>query len=731
MTRPAASPPTTHRLDVQGLRALAVAAVVVDHAIARPTGGFTGVDVFFVISGFLITELLVRERDRTGTISMTGFYRRRARRILPAAVVVLVATVAATSLLYGAGRAGGVLRDAAASLGFVANWRFAAAGTDYFTADGPVSPLQHFWSLAVEEQFYVVWPWLLIAAFAVSLRGRRGAVTTRARLTAGAAVGAVATASLAWALVQSSTAPTVAYFSTATRAWELALGAGLALAAPVVGRLLPSWSRPVLGWLGLAVIVAGFALVTESAGFPAPGALVPTVGALLVLAAGIGHEQRSLVVLTNPVARRIGDASYSIYLWHFPVIVLLGPWLRFRLGDAAPETVVVAGLLLVTTALSFASYHLVERPVLRSSWLLPRGQQRPVGRRGARRGLLSRNLRPVFLAAGASVAVVAVSATALSWSAGPGPGAAAEAGAVVPGAGPVPGEAAGPADASVGTAQAQLTSEISAALTAESWPDDVVSAAETGQEGPALGATGRCGSASPPPLEECTFGDPDAPHRAVLVGDSIALGYVPALAAVLGTGEWSLQVVAMYACPFIDLELSADAAKTAACSARREAEQALVEQTRPDLVVVANTFTRDVDAATRQPATLGAWSTAARSALERLSQSAGQVVVMAPPPAGGDVRSCFSLFGGPGECVTDVSASTWPAMAQDQRRTADDLGAVLVDSRPWFCDASGSCPAFAGGVLTKKDAYHPTTDWAAKIAPAVREALVAADVAAL
>ncbi|WP_162240273.1 MULTISPECIES: acyltransferase family protein [unclassified Frigoribacterium] len=723
MTRSAAHPPTPHRLDVQGLRALAVVAVVVAHATDRPSGGFTGVDVFFVVSGFLITELLVRERARTGTISLSMFYRRRARRILPAALVVLAATVAATFALYGSGRGGVVLRDAAASLGFVANWRFAATGTDYFTADGPVSPLQHFWSLAVEEQFYVVWPLLVIGAVALATRRRRGELGLRARLYAGAAIAVVGGASFAVALVQSASSPTVAYFSTATRAWELALGAGLALAAPAVGRHLPGWSRPALGWAGVAVIVVGFATVSESAGFPAPGALVPTLGTLLVLAAGIDHPQRSLVVLTNPVSRAVGDASYSIYLWHFPVVVLFAPYLRFLLGDAAPEALVTTLVLLVTAVLSAVSHRLVEQPVLRSSWLLPSTDRRRSGRRAA----ASRRSRPLVVAVAATVAVLAVTGTAIASSGGAPADSAAPTAAVVPA--PPEGEGGGAPEA--GAAQAQLTAEISAALDAESWPEAVAPAAESGREGAAPGNAGRCGSVTLLPAAECTFGDPDAPRRAVLVGDSIAQAYVPALAEIVGTGEWSLRIVSMYACPFVDLELSDDAARAAACRDRRETEYRVVEETRPDVVFVGNTFTREVDAATGRQATLGAWSGAFRSMLERLGASAGQTVVLSPPPAGSDVRECFSQFAGPEACVSRVSASSWPSMAQDQVATAEAVGAVFVDVRPWFCDAQGSCPAFAGDTLTKKDALHPTSDWMRKITPVVREALVAEGVVGL
>ncbi|WP_162237669.1 acyltransferase family protein [Agreia sp. Leaf244] len=166
------------RRDIQGLRMVAVVVVIFDHLIGWPTGGFIGVDVFFVISGFLITGLLLREHDRSNTISFIGFYKRRIRRILPAATLVLVVTVVVAFVVFNVSRATQTFWDGIWSFFFAANWRFASAGTDYFQADGPVSPLQHFWSLAVEEQFYFVWPWLMLLIFI--LGGRAAKWNTKA-----------------------------------------------------------------------------------------------------------------------------------------------------------------------------------------------------------------------------------------------------------------------------------------------------------------------------------------------------------------------------------------------------------------------------------------------------------------------------------------------------------------------------------------------------------------------
>ncbi len=265
------------RGDIQGLRAVAVLLVIANHVFDEPVGGFLGVDVFFVLSGFLITGLLVREHQREGSISYADFYRRRVRRIVPVATLVLVVTVVATFALYSAERGREVALDAGWAFGFLANWRFADIGTDYFAAGGPLSPLQHYWSLSVEEQFYVVWPTLVVACLWIV--GRRGGSRRTGRLALLTVTLLVIVVSFIYSLWHSQGQPISAYFSTADRAWELAAGAAIAVASPAL-RHVPQWARPrpVLGRAGRdrrggprgrrAVHVPG--AVGRAAGRPAP-----------------------------------------------------------------------------------------------------------------------------------------------------------------------------------------------------------------------------------------------------------------------------------------------------------------------------------------------------------------------------------------------------------------------------------------------------------------------------
>jgi len=260
-----------HRGDIQGLRAVAILLVVLTHGGVRAvSGGFVGVDVFFVVSGFLITGLLLAEARTKGSVSIIDFYVRRARRILPAAALTYVVVDVAAVFLLNFLRAREAVQDSVYAAGFAANFRFAEKGTDYFAASQPPSPLLHSWSLGVEEQFYLVWPALLsITLFGLALRRRRREVGRRQhkRLLLVLAAG-----SFAYSVHLTAALPPEAYFSPFTRAWELGIGAALAVGASTFVRL-PPLATLLMGWTGLIAIAVAAAVLSDRTPFPGYAAL--------------------------------------------------------------------------------------------------------------------------------------------------------------------------------------------------------------------------------------------------------------------------------------------------------------------------------------------------------------------------------------------------------------------------------------------------------------------------
>ncbi len=338
------------RADIQGLRAIAVAAVLVSHVFPNILpGGYVGVDVFFVISGYLMTVLLLREARATGRISLLGFYARRVRRLLPAATVVLLAIALAIPLMPEVRWEETVLQIAASAL-YVENWRLAWLAVDYFGAESALSPVQHFWSLSVEEQFYIFWPVLIVAGTALATRRRHDL-----RRTLFWCLSTVVVISLAASIIMTEREPETAYFATYTRVWEFGLGGLVAFLLPI---RCPERSREALRVIGLAAIGAAIVRFSANTAFPGYAALLPTLGTALVIIAGPGESNRGThALLQIRPLQYIGDTSYSIYLWHWPILVF-GLTLVREDPSTADRLIIVAA----TFFLAHLSKTLVEDP---------------------------------------------------------------------------------------------------------------------------------------------------------------------------------------------------------------------------------------------------------------------------------------------------------------------------------------------------------------------------------
>ena len=506
------------RADVEGLRAVAILAVVLYHAgLGATGGGYVGVDVFYVLSGFLITGLLWDELRQTGGLSFASFYARRARRLLPAALLVVVVTVIASGLWLSPLWAQVVTRDAIASTLYVANYRFAALRTDYLAADAPPSPLQHYWSLGVEEQFYLVWPLLLVMA---SLAWRRAGGASPAPAVATVVV--VGAASFALSLRLTEVSQPWAFFSLPTRAWELAVGGLVALSARRLARL-PGPAAVTLGWLGMGAIGWSVVRLGGSTPFPGTAALLPVGGTAAVVAAGCSAARFGPAML---LARRPlqlgGKLSYSWYLWHWPLLVLAPAVVGHALG-LVPKLALGA----FSALLALATLKLVEDPVRFS----PRLRARP-GR---------------SLAAGATltaVATVASIAAANSLPAPRGHGAAATPGRIPIAASRisrVPEGTAASAVTRLQAAAAPVERAVAGAVAERAVPSNLNPSLERAHHDQARPFLDGCDDGwRDTRVVPCAYGDRRSTTTVVLFGDSHAPQWFPAFERVAAARHWRL-----------------------------------------------------------------------------------------------------------------------------------------------------------------------------------------------
>ncbi len=343
------------RPEIQAMRAIAVLTIVLYHVWPESMpGGFVGVDVFFAISGYLITAHLLREVESTGALSLWGFWARRARRLLPAALLTLFVCAVGTLLFVPQTYWQQFLTEIGASTAYFQNWQLASDAVDYLAAENRASPVQHFWSLSAEEQFYLAWPLLL--ALGAWLSNRRIAIFI--------VLGLVSGLSLAYSISATASNPVAAYFITPTRAWEFGAGGLLALLGARAWRL-PDPVRAALSWAGLLAVMYAAVFYSTDTAFPGSAALVPVVGTLAVILAGMPRARWSPAPLLRfKPGQFLGDISYSVYLWHWPLIVF-APFVFIEPG--LDETRV--GVIVATIALGWLTKEIIEDPVRRSAWL--------------------------------------------------------------------------------------------------------------------------------------------------------------------------------------------------------------------------------------------------------------------------------------------------------------------------------------------------------------------------
>lgn len=675
------------RPDIEGLRAVAVLLVLFDHAgLALFRGGYVGVDVFFVLSGFLITGLLLKEVEQNGRVSLTQFYARRARRLLPASTLVIIVTVIASYIYLGDNRANRVAEDARWSALFASNLRFIEQGTNYLDAQLPPSPLQHFWSLAVEEQFYAVWPALIIL---VSLVAKR--VPFRIRL--GIMLSVIIAGSFIWSIHQTETDGTTAYFSPFTRANELAAGALLAVIAPRLVRL-PKSLATVLSWSGLVAIVTAASAFDSTTPFPGYAVALPVVGTLLVVAAGTitpftGAEK---LLKLSPV-QWIGKISYSLYLWHWPLLIVAA-------GRAGRELSVAENLLLCAFAvpLSAATYILLENPIRNSTGL---------------------KMRSASISVGLGAILVLLTFTTSTW--------------LIQGHG-----------VSEGIGQPVVMAEnrlptLDDVLVAVAQGASVTTWPEQPPRIPNPAYSEECDvTRKDTSANICIHGDPNASRSVVVYGDSHAAQWIPAFDLIGKQQGWQIVQLTKPACQAADFPRYSDTFKReyTECAEFRAFALQQIERLQPDIVIIASASkdaTLAVDGKKSADGVEEAWEAGLGSIIRQIQPMTRRVVVlgMMPFPSQPGIDCLTAHANEVQECNTPRTEAVFESHNAMEARVAAANGATYIDVVPWFCTES-VCPAVIGGLTTHRDAFHVAENYAVWLAdPLARATGLLPDRAAL
>jgi peptidoglycan/LPS O-acetylase OafA/YrhL len=664
------------RPDIEGLRAIAIVAVLLCHAgVPFLAGGYVGVDVFFVISGFLITRLLLGELDRTGSISLRGFYARRAKRLLPLSAVLLATVGVLSMILLSPLRNTEVAGDIISSALYVANWHFAAQSVDYFAQGLEPSPVLHLWSLAIEEQFYLVWPGLmLLATWFWRRRGRS------VRPVLWVLLALILAGSLIYGIALTNEQPAFAYFSTFARAWELGLGAALALLGAA---RLPRLGAIALGWAGVAAIVyASFAFTAETT-FPGTAALVPTLGAAALILAGTalaetargaGDRLGAGGVLSLTPVRYVGRISYSWYLWHWPFLVFAAAIWGPRLSVAAGLAAVAASW--VPTQLT---HTLIEDPVRRAPSL------RRLPNRAIALGLAC---TAVALAVGIGLRDSQPTVRTAK-------------------IGDVPGAAALP--------EQPTPQETAVALR----PNPLKARADRGRsyyEGCMVGIPGTNSN-------KCLYGDPTGERTLILFGDSHAMQYFPTVDELAEIHHWRLIVLTKAECPPEELEVRSmiENREYSQCDIWREEAFKRIEGGNEKVTVIMSGDTEYIPYGPNGEELTGDEAAEAMEAgylrtLRRI-QAAGPrtVVIRDNPSSTEDVPSCVS------EDIQHLGRCAFPRRREWDREY--DVRAAERASKTHLISFIGDicpgelCRAVIGNALTYRDKDHLTATFARTLEP--------------
>jgi peptidoglycan/LPS O-acetylase OafA/YrhL len=663
------------RSDIQGLRAIAVGLVVVYHLLPQSiTGGFIGVDVFFVISGYLITSHLIKHPPRKPKEFGT-FWLRRIKRLIPASMLVLFTTVIAVRFLTPESFWRDNTFQAIASAFYAQNWFLLATSVEYLAEDNAPTAVQHYWSLAVEEQFYLLWPLCIAALWWFAVRKKR--VPQRFVLVG---ISAIVALSCAYSVYLTSVEPAVAYFSTFTRAWELALGAMVALVPASSSGFRSSAAGAAIAWLGIAGIIGSGIAYDSATPFPGYHAALPVVGTALVIWVASTSRFSPTPLLGSRPFLFLGDHSYSIYLWHWPIIVLL-PFVAGKL-----EALDLAAAALATILLSMLTKKYVEDAFRKTLDV-------------------SRFVTPLrfLVVATASVALIAAS---------------------------VAGEAqkreevanvslTGALQGSVPCFGAAALSDINGRCRYNAAKELILPPALAKEDKSAAYADG-CWSTEPYEKKPtCTYGS--GKTKVALVGNSHAGHWLPALEKIAEDKDWTITTFLVSRCNPTDAKLKFDAEiKSEGCfgygkwvldQTAHGQFDLIVTSERQSVPVLGHSF-----GTTEASARLGY-----ENYLQRWTDSRTPIVVIRDTPFPGatlpNIPDCVATAtDANAECSGNTDSWTWMDPLADAAAEGEHDNVAVIDPTRYFCQ-DGICPAVIGGVVVYLDASHITATYAQTLAP--------------
>ena len=725
------------RADIAGLRGVAVLLVLLCHfQIPGFGGGFIGPDIFFVISGYLITGLLVKEyassiaarsrgrqdadeavkastKSRRGKISFSGFYLRRARRILPASILVVVFINVYAMVNLNILQSAQIKNDSIWTLLFMANINFLRQATDYFAQNNNASPLQHYWTLAVEEQFYFVWPILFIAATRLNglkIFGKK--VRWQARVSL--AVSILAVLSFVWLMVEFTTNPTTAYFSTFSRAWELAFGGVLSFISAETFKSRLGNKLPLLRAVAATLIVGSIAIVTPS-NFGYTLFLPVLATGFVILTGESNSTDLTYRVLANKPFVAVGAISYSLYLWHWPIFVF-----GEDLGLMSTLIQRIVGMLLCFI-LSALSYRFIELFFLRIP--LPKKKSISLKKSGKSFALPAISVSVIvgvlwlFTYSGISVGKEGVQASA--W---------------VPGTSHIVDDSNSPKPMNSGTQQVSelpaWTVKLNEALALRAIPSELQSKLHNTQilNYPWKSAM-KCKSAGqlPAPADNisttyCSTAPVAGGKKLVVMGDSFAGSLMPAVLDSVDLKKWQVTAIFRLECMWADTTPVGykDKRHMDGCPIARTWMTNQVKEISPDLLILTEESIHPIVAAGGKKADV--WSAGVDSSLQKLTNLSKKTLVVGMHPGipTGGLSKCLTKSLGltPG-CFGDARLAG--SYREVQKNLARKYSAGYLDLTPWLC-VNGKCPPVIDSHIVYADSFHFTPEMSAALAPALKEA---------